>query len=203
MSEYQFKDQFEKFSYSLGLTISSNLVQSGINTIDSLKFLAGLQDTFAGNKPKISMMEADQMIHEYMLAQNEEEALRNFEEGLLYLSANRNKEGVVETESGLQYQVIKKGYGKSPGLNDLVKCNYHGTLLNGTVFESSIERREPAVFLVKEVIDGWIEALLLMTVGAKWRLVIPPDLAYSESGLGGKIGPMATIIIDVELLEIV
>lgn len=203
MSDYQFKDQLEKFSYSLGLTISSNLIQSGIETIDSLKFLAGLQDTYAGNKPKISMEEANQMIQEYMLSQNEEEALKNFEEGLLFLSNNQHNEGVVETESGLQYKILKKGYGKSPEVDDMIKCHYHGVLLDGRVFDSSVERRKPAVFQVKDVVRGWMEALLLMNVGAKWRLFIPPDLAYGEDGAGGLIGPIATLIIEVELLEIV
>ena len=203
MSDYQFKDQLEKFSYSLGLTISSNLIQSGIEKIDSLKFLAGFQDTYAENNPKISLSEANQMIQEYMLSQNEEEALKNFEEGLLFLSNNLHNEGVVETESGLQYKILKNGYGKSPGINDMVKCHYHGVLLDGRVFDSSVERRKPAVFLVKAVVRGWIEAFLLMTEGAKWRLFIPPDLAYGEDGSGGLVGPIATLIIDVELLEIV
>ena len=203
MSDYQFKDQLEQFSYSLGLTISSNLVQSGIESIDSLKFLAGLQDTFAGKMPKISMEEANQTIQEYMLSQNKEEALKNFEDGLMFLSGNRHNEGVVETESGLQYKILKKGYGKSPGVCDRIKCHYHGVLLDGRVFDSSVERRKPAEFNLTDVVRGWSEALLLMTVGAKWRLFIPPDLAYGENGVGGLIGPNATLIIDVELLEIV
>ena len=203
MSDYQFKDQLEQFSYSLGLTISSNLVQSGIESIDSLKFLAGLQDTFAGKMPKISMEEANQTIQEYMLSQNKEEALKNFEDGLMFHSGNRHNEGVVETESGLQYKILKKGYGKSPGVSDRIKCHYHGVLLDGRVFDSSVERRKPAEFILTDVVRGWSEALLLMTVGAKWRLFIPPDLAYGENGVGGLIGPNATLIIDVELLEIV
>ena len=114
MTDYQFKDQLEEFSYSLGLTISSNLNQSGVKDINSLQFLAGLQDFFAGNKPKISMDEANHIIQEFMLANNEEEANRNLEEGLLYLLNNINNEGVTETESGLQYKILKEGYGKSP-----------------------------------------------------------------------------------------
>lgn len=203
MSDNQFKDQLEEFSYSLGLTISSNLIQSGVKNIDSLLFLAGLQDTFAGNKPRITMDEANQILQEYMLAQNEEEANANLEEGLLYLSNNLHNEGVVETESGLQYKILKEGYGECPTIDDQIKCHYHGILLNGTVFDSSVERRQPAIFPVNAVVQGWVEALLLMQVGAKWRLFIPSNLAYGEQGAGGLIGPNATLIFDVELLEIV
>jgi len=203
MSEYHFKDALEEFSYSLGLTISSNLIQSGVNNIDALQFLAGLQDTFAGNKPKVSMEKANQTIQEFMLANNEEEASKNLEEGYLYLSNNLNNEGVRETESGLQYKILKEGYGENPTIDDHVKCHYHGVLLNGTVFDSSIERKQTAVFPVNTVVDGWQEALLMMKVGAKWRLFIPSDLAYGDQGAAGLIGPNATLIFDVELLEIV
>jgi len=203
MSDYQFKDQLEEFSYSLGLTISSNLIQSGVKEIDSLQFLAGLQDSFAGNQQKISMDEANHILQEFMLAHNEEEANRNLEEGILYLLNNIHNEGVIETESGLQYKILKEGYGESPTIDDQIKCNYHGILLDGTVFDSSVERKQPVIFPVNAVVQGWVEALLLMTVGAKWRLFIPSNLAYGEQGAGGLIGPNATLIFDVELLEIV
>lgn len=203
MTDYQFKDQLEEFSYSLGLTISSNLIQSGVKEIDSLQFLSGLQDLFAGNKPKISMDEANHTIQEFMLASNEEEANKNLEQGLLYLLNNIHNEGVVETESGLQYKILKEGYGESPTIDDQIKCNYHGILLDGTVFDSSVERRHPAIFPVNAVVQGWAEALQLMSVGAKWRLFIPSNLAYGEDGAGGLIGPNATLIFDVELLEII
>ena len=203
MSDYQFKDQLEQFSYSLGLTISSNLIQSGVKNIDALQFLAGLQDTFAGNIPKISMDEANQILQEFMLSQNDEEARKNFEEGLIYLSNNLLNEGVHETESGLQYKVMKEGYGEMPTIDSQVKCHYHGVLLDGTVFDSSVELRQPAIFPVNGVIQGWAEALQMMKVGAKWRLFIPSNLAYGEQGAGGMIGPNATLIFDVELLEIV
>jgi len=187
----------------LGLTISSNLQQSGIKQIDSLQFLAGLQDSYAGNKPRITMDEANHILQEFMLANNEEEANKNFEEGLLYLLNNIKNEGVIETESGLQFKVLKEGYGESPTINDQVKCHYHGILLDGTVFDSSVERRQPAIFPVNAVVQGWVEALQLMTVGAKWRLFVPSNLAYGKEGAGGLIGPNATLIFDVELLEIV
>jgi len=203
MSDYQFKDQLEEFSYSLGLTISANLMQSGVKEIDSLQFLAGLQDLFAGNTPKISMDEANHILQEFMLASNEEEANKNLEEGLLYLLNNIHNEGVVETESGLQYKILKEGHGKSPALNDQITCNYHGILLDGTVFDSSVERKQPVIFPVNAVIQGWAEALQLMSEGAKWRLFIPSNLAYGEDGAGGLVGPNATLIFDVELLEII
>lgn len=202
MSDNQLKDHLEEFSYSLGLTISSNLLQSGVTKIDSMRFMAGLQDVFAGNKLKISMDEANHIIQEFMMANNEEEANQNLEEGLLYLLNNVKNEGVVETKSGLQYKIIKEGYGESPKIDDQIKCNYHGILLDGTVFDSSVERREPVIFPVNAVVQGWVEALLMMTVGAKWRLFIPSDLAYGEKGAGGLVGPNATLIFDVELLEI-
>lgn len=203
MPDNQFKDRLEEFSYSLGLTISSNLIQSGVKNLDSKQFLSGLQDTFSGNKLKISLDEANLILQEFMLANNEEEAAKNLEEGLLYLSNNLENEGVIETDSGLQYKIIRKGYGEYPTFDDQVRCHYHGILLDGTVFDSSVERSEPAIFPVNAVIPGWAEALQIMPVGAKWRLFIPSNLAYGEEGAGGLIGPNATLIFDVELMEIV
>ena len=175
MADNQFEGKLEEFSYALGLSISSNLLQSGVKTIDALQFLAGLQDAFAGNKPKIPMDEASLILQEFMTANNDSEALKNLEEGYMFLSKNIENKGVFETESGLQYKIIKKGYGSFPTLDDEVKCHYHGTLLDGTVFDSSVERRQPAVFPVNGVIQGWVEALQLMAVGAKWQLFIPSD----------------------------
>ncbi len=203
MTDNQFEGKLEEFSYALGLSISSNLLQSGVKNVDALQFLAGLQDTFTGNKPKIPMEKASQILQEFMTANNDSEAIKNLEEGFLFLSKNIENKGVFETESGLQYKILKEGYGAFPTIDDEVKCHYHGTLLNGTVFDSSVERRQPSVFPVNGVIEGWIEALQLMPVGAKWQLYIPSDLAYGELGAGGLIGPNATLIFDVELLEIV
>lgn len=203
MSDYQFKDKLEKFSYSLGITVSSNLLQSGIEKIDPQQFFAGFQDNYNGNQSRISMEEANLVIQEYMLSQNEEEAIRNFEDSLLYLSNNIKNEGVVETGTGLQYKIMKEGHGKIPEINDQVKCHYHGILLDGTVFESSIERNQPVIFPVNAVVDGWMEALQMMPVGSQWRLFLPPNLAYGEEGVAGLIGPNQLLILDVELLEIV
>lgn len=203
MSDYQFENQLQEFSYALGLTISANLVQSGVSEIDPSMFLAGIQDIFSGNKPNMSMDDANNILQQFIMAGNAEIANKNLEEGLAFLSNNVSNDGVVETESGLQYKILIGGNGSSPTLNDQVKCHYHGTLLDGTVFDSSVERRQPAVFPVNAVIRGWTEALQLMSVGAKWRLFIPSDLAYGQQGAGGLIGPNATLIFDVDLLEIV
>lgn len=203
MSDYQFKDPLEKFSYSLGLTISLNLQQSGVKNIDALQFLAGLQDVFSGNSLRIPMDQANQVIQEFMLSESDDESRKNRNDGLMYLAGNINNEGVIETETGLQYKILRDGYGELPTLDDQVKCHYHGTLLDNTVFDSSVERRQPAVFPVSGVIRGWTEALQMMPVGSKWRLFIPPNLAYGEQGAGGLIGPNTTLLFDVELLEIV
>ncbi len=203
MADNQFEGKLEEFSYALGLSISSNLLQSGVKNIDALQFLAGLQDTYAGNKPKIPMDKASMILQEFMNSHNDSEALKNLEEGFMFLSKNIENKGVFETESGLQYKILKEGYGGFPSIYDEVKCHYHGTLLDGTVFDSSVERRQSAVFPVNGVIQGWVEALQLMPVGAKWQLFIPSDLAYAEQGAGGLIGPNATLIFEVELLEIV
>lgn len=203
MSDYQFKDRLEEFSYSLGLSISSNLIQSGVKEIDSLQFLAGLQDIYAGNKTRIPMDKASLILQEFMLANNDEEANKNLEDGLLFLLHNIKNEGVIGTESGLQYKILKEGYGIFPTINDHVRCHYHGILLDGTVIDSSVERKQAAVFPVSAVIPGWTEALLMMQVGAKWRLFIPSNLAYGEEGAGGLVGPNATLVFDIELLEIV
>lgn len=203
MPDNQFNDEFEEFSYSLGLTISSNLLQSGVQKIDSLQFLAGLQDTFAGNTPKISLERANEILQEFMVRENDREAIKNLEEGYSFLMENSQKKGINETDSGLQYKILKEGYGGNPTMDDVVKCHYHGILLDGTVFDSSIERGQAAIFPVNGVIQGWAEALQMMSVGSKWRLFVPSDLAYGTEGAGGLIGANATLIFDVELLEIV
>jgi len=152
---------------------------------------------------KIPMDTANQIMQEFMLALNDEEADKNLEDGIKFLLNNNKNEGVIETESGLQYKILKPGYGDYPTLKSDVKCHYHGILLDGTVFDSTEERRQSVIFPVSAVIPGWSEALQLMQVGAKWRLFIPSNLAYGEQGAGGIIGPNATLIFDVELLEIV
>jgi len=203
MSDFQSKDQLKEFSYALGITISSNLLQSGVNYIDRSEFMEGLADVYAGNKTRFSIEEANFLIQEFMLSFNDDEAQRNLDESKIYLLNNLNNQGVVQTESGLQYKVLNEGYGSKPTADDHIKCHYHGILLDGTVFDSTIERNQPAVFPVNAVIKGWAEALQLMPVGSKWRLFVGPNLAYGNEGVGGIIGPNATLIFDVELLDIV
>ena len=203
MSKHEFKGQVEKFSYALGLSISGNLIQSGVKSIDPENFMMALSDVFSGNEPKINVEDANQILQDFMEQQQSTEGKSNLEEGMAFLAENREKEGVIETASGLQYSVINEGDGEKPGPEDQVKCHYHGTLIDGTVFDSSVQRGEPATFPVNGVIQGWVEALQMMPVGAKWRLYVPSDLAYGDRGAGGAIGPNTTLIFDVELLEIV
>ena len=203
MSEEKITGELEKFSYSLGMSIAGNLIKSGVNTINPEKFLEGIKDTFGGEMPKIMPNDANKILEDFIAKANKGQGKDNLEKGLEYLNQNSKKQGITELPSGLQYKVLKEGAGDMPAISDQVKCHYHGTLIDGTVFDSSVERGEPAVFPVNGVIKGWIEALQLMSTGSKWRLFIPPKLAYGEQGAGGVIGPNTTLIFDVELLEIV
>lgn len=192
------KTDFEKFSYALGMSISGSLLKSGIKKVNPEFFLQGLVDSLNAITPKLSPENANRILSDFINKESE----RNLEEGLAFLSENSLKEGVAELKSGLQYSVIKKGDGQRATLADKVRCHYHGTLIDGTVFDSSVERGKPAEFHVNGVIKGWVEALQLMPAGSKWRLFIPPFLGYGEQGAGDMIGPNATLIFDVELLEI-
>ena len=203
MSEHNLKGELEQFSYALGLSISSNLIQSGVKTIEPSSFMLALEDIFTGQEPKLTPDQANKILQEFMEKQQGGKGKENLEEGLQFLAENREKEGVIETASGLQYQILEEGDGEKPNPADQVKCHYHGTLIDGTVFDSSVQRGEPAVFPVNGVIQGWVEALQMMTTGSKWRLFVPSDLAYGDRGAGGAIGSNATLIFDVELLEIV
>ena len=170
----------DKISYALGLSIGNNFQNSGINNLQVEDFVKGLKDVL-----------------------NEERLELNKKAGEEFLNINKGKAGVVTLPSGLQYQVLKQGEGAKPTASDKVKCHYHGTLINGTVFDSSVQRGEPAVFGVSQVIPGWVEALQLMPVGSKWRLFIPSNLAYGEHGAGDAIEPNSALVFDVELLDIV
>ncbi|MDR1745949.1 MAG: FKBP-type peptidyl-prolyl cis-trans isomerase [Tannerella sp.] len=192
-----------KISYALGLSIGNNFRTSGIKDVDTADFMRGMQDVFSGKQPEISYEEAKTIINEYFAALQAEKSELNKQAGEEFLKINRLKAGVIELPDGLQYEVLKKGSGNKPKISDKVKCHYHGTLINGTVFDSSIQRGKPAVFGVSQVIAGWTEALQRMEVGAKWRLFIPPELAYGKRGAGEMIGPDSTLIFDVELLEII
>ena len=192
----------DKVSYALGLSIGNNFQNSGINNLVVEDFIDGLKAVLSGGKPAISYDEAKQVIDEFFVKLQKEKLELNKKAGEEFLNINRHKAGVVELPSGLQYEVLKKGEGKRPSATDKVKCHYHGTLINGTVFDSSIQRGEPAVFGVSQVIPGWVEALQLMSEGAKWKLYIPSELAYGAQGAGEMIPPHSTLIFEVELIEV-
>ena len=193
----------DKVSYALGLSIGNNFQNSGIKKLQVEDFVKGLEDVLGEKQPAISYEEAKQVINDYFMKLQQERLEINKQAGAEFLEINRHKAGVVELPSGLQYEILKQGTGAKPSANDKVKCHYHGTLINGTVFDSSVQRGEPATFGVSQVIPGWIEALQLMPVGSKWRLFIPSNLAYGEHGAGDVIEPNSTLIFDVELLDIV
>lgn len=193
----------DKVSYALGLSIGNNFQSSGIKNLNVEDFMQGLKDVLAETEPAISYDEAKQVINDYFMKLQSEKLENNKKAGEEFLNINKNKNGVVELSSGLQYEILKKGTGSIPTASDKVKCHYHGTLINGTVFDSSVQRGQPAVFGVSQVIPGWVEALQLMPIGSKWRLFIPSELAYGERGAGESIEPNSTLIFDVELLDIV
>ena len=193
----------DKVSYALGLSIGNNFQNSGIKQLQVADFVKGLEDVLGEKQPAISYEEAKQVINDYFMKLQQERLEINKQAGAEFLEINRHKAGVVELPSGLQYEILKQGTGAKPSANDKVKCHYHGTLINGTVFDSSVQRGEPATFGVSQVIPGWIEALQLMPVGSKWRLFIPSNLAYGEHGAGDVIEPNSTLIFDVEVLDIV
>lgn len=202
MVNIDLNDDLQKFSYALGMSISANLIQSGVKTVSPEAFITALKDVFSGVKPRVNPEEANQILESFLAQAKEGEESKNLEEGLLFLAENSKKEGVIELPSGLQYEVLAEGEGDIPVATDKVKCHYHGTLIDGTVFDSSVERGQAADFPVNGVIQGWVEALQLMSVGSKWKLTIPSELAYGTQGAGGAIGPNAALVFEVELLEI-
>ena len=202
MTNKKFKGRLEEFSYALGLSIANNLIQSRVKKVDTTIFSEAMNDIFTGKEAQLSSEEANAILKKYLEEQQSSETGKNLEEGINFLADNLKNKEVTETVSGLQYKILKKGTGEKPTLSDKVKCHYEGTLIDGTVFDSSIKRNEPAVFPVNGVIKGWIEALQMMETGSKWKLFIPSELAYGKSGAGNVIGPDATLIFDVELLEI-
>lgn len=192
----------DKLSYALGMSMASNLMNSGLKQIDVESFVKAFTEIMNNTTPSMSPQEANQVIQSYFSKIQDEMLENNLKEGEAFLEENSKKEGVVTLPSGLQYEVLKEGDGATPKATDKVKCHYHGTLLNGQVFDSSVQRGQPAVFGVNQVIKGWVEALQLMSVGSKWRLYIPSDLAYGTQGAGNSIEPNSTLIFDVELLGI-
>ena len=192
----------EKVSYSLGVNVAKSVKNQGLTSIDSDAIAQAFTDVFEGNDLKISEQESNVILQDFFgkLAKKAQSA--NVEAGQKFLSENAKRNGVVTTKSGLQYEVLVEGTGVSPKENDKVTVHYHGTLIDGTVFDSSVDRGKPATFPVNGVIPGWVEALQLMNQGAKYKLFIPSELAYGERGAGGSIGPNATLIFEVELISI-
>ena len=193
----------EEISYALGMNIAANLKTSGVENINYEDFNEGLKAVFSGEDTKMTTQEANHLLQEFFTVLQNKQNGAKIEEGKAFLAENAQRETVTELESGLQYEILKEGNGPKPKATDQVKCHYHGTLIDGTVFDSSVERGEPAVFPVNGVIQGWVEALQMMPVGSKWKLFIPSELAYGERGAGQAIAPHSTLIFDVELLEIV
>ena len=200
----------DKLSYGLGLGIGQQLLQMDIEGLNLDDFAAAIKDVLSGNRLKVDHREAQKIVQDYfqrkesdMQKKREAQGKVAKEAGARYLEENARKEGVVVTKSGLQYKVLQEGAGRSPKASDTVRCHYEGFLIDGTVFDSSVQRGEPAEFPLDHVIAGWTEGLQLMKEGAKYRFFIPYLLGYGPSGAGQSIPPYATLIFDVELIKVV
>ncbi|HBC6575353.1 TPA: peptidylprolyl isomerase [Proteus mirabilis] len=205
MSKPSFDSIESQASYGIGLQVGQQLTESGLQRLEPAALLAGLTDALEGNTPSVpveTLHNALRTMHERAEAVRQERQAALAEAGKVFLAENVKKEGVQVTESGLQYKVLKAGDGAIPARTDHVRVHYTGRLIDGTVFDSSVQRGQPAEFPVNGVIAGWIEALTLMPVGSKWELYIPYQLAYGERGAGAAIPPFATLVFEVELLEI-
>ena len=201
--------ELDRISYALGLSMGNNFRSSGIQKLDVQDFADGVAAVFSGETPRMTYDEAKEEIRKYFTAMEERQRAEaakmgevNEKAGKEVLEGNGKREGVHTTPSGLQYEVLEQGDGPKPEPTDQVVVHYTGKLIDGTVFDSSVERGEPATFGVTQVIPGWVEALQLMNAGSKWRLFIPSALAYGPQGAGGIIGPNATLIFDVELIKV-
>ncbi|MBV1883267.1 MAG: FKBP-type peptidyl-prolyl cis-trans isomerase [Pseudomonadales bacterium] len=205
----KFKSDDDRASYAIGFSGGSTMKRD-LTELELATFIRGFSDGFKGEKPEITQEEMSAAINVLktrkmaeMKEKSESAMTENKAAGEKLLATNKAREGVTTTESGLQYEVISAGDGASPSKEDTVSVHYHGTLADGTVFDSSVDRGKPTSFGVGQVIKGWTEALLLMKTGDKWKLTIPSDLAYGARGAGAKIGPNSTLVFEVELLEIV
>jgi FKBP-type peptidyl-prolyl cis-trans isomerase FklB len=204
MTQYTTVEQ--QASYGIGRQIGDQVASNPFEGLDANAVAQGVMDSLNGAELAVSpedLRTAFGVINERIQAERAEKAKAASAEGVKFLEENAKKDGVVVTESGLQYEILVEGDGEKPTAASTVKTHYHGTLIDGTVFDSSYDRGQPAEFPVGGVIKGWTEALQLMAVGSKWRLTIPYELAYGEQGAGGAIGPFQTLVFDVELLEIV
>ena len=200
----------DKVSYALGLGIGRQLCDMGAKDLNIDDFAQAIKDVIAGTKPQISDQEAQTIVQNFFAEQEKKQRADaaerfkdNKEAGEKYLAENTQKEGVVTLPSGLQYKVLKEGNGRKPKATDQVKCHYEGMLIDGTLFDSSVQRGEPATFPLNGVIAGWTEGLQLMQEGAKYRFFIPYHLGYGERGAGQAIPPFAALIFDVELIAVI
>ncbi len=191
-----------KISYALGLGIGQQLKSMNIDDFSIEDFTKSISEVMAGKETVISSREAQVMLNEYFQKKEKEQAQTAIAEGKVYLEQNAKRDGVTQTKSGLQYEVLTEGTGKSPKATDTVRCHYEGRLLDGTVFDSSYKRGEPADFGLNQVIPGWTEGVQLMKEGAKFRFHIPYLLAYGERGAGAQIPPYSTLVFDVELIKV-
>ena len=192
-----------KVSYALGLSIGQNFRASGFEGINLEDFLSGVRDVLEEGEPKMTYEEAKVVINEYFQEVRRKAVEQNQAAGEEFLKINGLKKGVVTLPSGLQYEILREGDGPKPSLTDTVECHYHGTLINGQVFDSSMDRGQTATFPLQGVIKGWTEILQLMPVGSKWKVTIPADLAYGDRGAGEMIQPGSTLIFIIELIAIV
>lgn len=196
-------EDLNKVSYCVGVSLGSSLMQQDLNELSPEVIAEAISDIFNGKTPKYSPQDINQTIQEYVQALGEKKFSVNKEAGEKFLAENAKRDEVSTTASGLQFEVLREGEGAKPQATSNVTVHYHGTLIDGTVFDSSVQRGTPATFGVNQVIKGWTEALQLMTLGSKYRLYIPQDLAYGASPHpGGPIEPFMALIFDVELLEI-
>lgn len=201
--------EISKLSYALGLSMGHNFRTSGIEAIDVAEFAEALESIYGDKQQKMTSLEAKEIINSFFTKMQEKQQAEaaamgelNAKAGKEFLEVNGKREEVRTTASGLQYEVLEEGTGAQPKPGDSVTVHYTGKLIDGTVFDSSVDRGEPATFGVTQVIPGWVEALQLMKAGSKWRLFIPSDLAYGPQGAGGVIGPNQTLIFDVELISV-
>ena len=194
-------NELERVSYSIGINVATSIKSEGLDSINSFYISKGFQDVFENKDLAINIEESNKIIGEYFNKKQDAKNQRLAIDSKIFLEQNKQKDGVMTTESGLQYLILSEGKGKNPTLNDNVTVHYHGTLIDGTIFDSSVDRKQPATFPLNGVIPGWQEALQMMSIGSKWKIFIPSELAYGESGAGA-IGPNSTLIFEVELLSI-
>jgi FKBP-type peptidyl-prolyl cis-trans isomerase FklB len=208
-----FKTQNDSLSYSIGMSLANFYKQQGITTINTNLLNRAINDIMKTGKPLLTEEQMTACVNNYLQKKQAEknETTRKANAGIIeanhkageaFLAANKSKPGVITTASGLQYQIVKQGEGPKPLATDKIKCHYHGTLIDGTVFDSSVDRGQPIDYQVTGFIPGWVEALQLMPVGSKWKLFVPASLAYGDNASGPKITPGSTLIFDLELLEI-